>query len=109
MRELHFPRCLLRGTESDCSSSPYFPLSQQTGFEFKQKKAIPQLEGVVVAVENAEVLLEVRDFAYALTSLASSADVACSPFSRPTERRPPLTLREKRRSVRRGFSSVGSD
>lgn len=53
--------CLLHWTKLDRSTSPCLPLSQQTGFEFKQKKAIPQLEGVVVAVENAEVLLEVRD------------------------------------------------
>ena len=31
----------------------------QTGFEFKKRRAFPIIEGVVVAVENEEILLEV--------------------------------------------------
>ena len=32
---------------------------QQTGFEFKKRRAFPVIEGVVVAIENEATLLEV--------------------------------------------------
>ena len=32
----------------------------QTGFEFKKRRAVPVIQGVVVAVENEQALLEVR-------------------------------------------------
>jgi hypothetical protein len=34
----------------------------QTGFEFHKRRAVPSVEGIVVAQENADMLLDVRPF-----------------------------------------------
>jgi len=41
-------------------ASSFLIMFCQTSFEFKKRRAFPVLEGIVIAKENEEVLLEVR-------------------------------------------------
>jgi hypothetical protein len=41
----------------------------QTGFEFHKRRAVPSVEGIVVAQENADMLLDVRPFSCSRLSL----------------------------------------
>lgn len=57
-----------------------FIIYYQTGFEFKKRRAFPVLEGVVVAAENEQVLLDVRCHALISSALLNTR-------SRPTGNR----------------------